>query len=131
ALVHLEGALDMGRRAGGFIVVQQALFNLANLDLYLGRYARAAASIEKLSEQRDKLAPNARAQLLGLQAELATRLGEIDKAAHHYDLCAEAYETVGRPLDAAEARLESILTRLAVSPSEGARASVNRDDTAL
>ncbi len=112
SLVYFEGALDMGRRAGALVVVQQALFNLANLDLYLGRYARAAASIEKLSEQRDKLAPNARAQLLGLQAELATRLGEIDRAARLYDLCAEAYEAVARPLDAAEARLEGILTRL-------------------
>ena len=112
ALVHYEGALDMGRRVGGFVVVQQALSNLANLDLYLGRYARAAASIEKLAEQRDKLSPNARAQLLGLQAELATRMGDIDRAARLYDLCAEAYEAVARPLDAAEARLEGILTRL-------------------
>ena len=48
------------------MAVQQALFNLANLDLYLGRYARAGASIERLAEQRDKLSPNARAQLLGL-----------------------------------------------------------------
>ncbi len=121
SLVHLEGALDMGRRAGGFIIVQQALFNLANLDLYLGRYARAAGSIDKLSEQRDKLAPNARAQLLGLQAELATRVGEIQRAAHLYDLCAEAYDAVGRPLDAAEARLESILTRLGPDPGRAPR----------
>jgi serine/threonine-protein kinase PknK len=118
ALVHLEGALDMGRRAGGFVVVQQALFNLANLDLYVGRYARAAASIEKLAEQRDKLAPNARAQLLGLEAELQTRLGDIDRAARLYGLCAEAYDAVGRPLDAAEARLESILTRLGATASD-------------
>ena len=111
ALVHYEGALDMGRRVGGIVVVQQALFNLANLDLYLGRYARAEASIERLAEQRDKLAPNARAQLLGLQAELATRMGDIERAARLYDLCAEAYEAVARPLDGAEARLEGILTR--------------------
>ena len=121
ALVHLEGALDMGRRAGGIIVVQQALFNLANIDLYLGRYARAAASIEKLAEQKSELAPNARAQLLGLQAELATRLGESDRAARLYDLCAEAYEAIGRPLDGAEARLERILTRLASDPNESTR----------
>jgi transcriptional regulator with GAF, ATPase, and Fis domain len=112
SLVHLEGALDMGRRAGAVAVVQQALFNLANLDLYLGRYARASASIEKLAEQRDKLSPSARAQLLGLQAELATRMGEVDRAGHLYTLCAEAYDAVGRPLDAAEARLEGILTQL-------------------
>jgi serine/threonine-protein kinase PknK len=112
ALVHLEAALDMGRRAGSPVVVQQSLFNLANLDLYLGRYARAGGSIEKLAELADKLAPSARAQLLGLQAELATRLGEIDRGGRLYELSAEAYEAVLRPLDAAEARLEGILTRL-------------------
>jgi serine/threonine-protein kinase PknK len=112
SLVHLEAALDMGRRAGALMAVQQALFNLANLDLYLGRYARAGASIERLAEQRDKLSPNARAQLLGLQAELATRMGDIDRGARLYELCAEAYDAVARPLDAAEARLEGILTKL-------------------
>ncbi|MBS2019672.1 MAG: sigma 54-interacting transcriptional regulator [Deltaproteobacteria bacterium] len=115
ALVHLEAAVDMGRRAGGLLAVQQALFNLANLDLYLGRYARAGASIEKLAEQRDRLAPSARAQLLGLQAELATRMGEIERGARLYELSAEAYEAVARPLDAAEARLEGILTKLAAA----------------
>ena len=39
----------MGRRAGGLVAVQQALLNLANLDLYLGRYARANASIDSLA----------------------------------------------------------------------------------
>jgi serine/threonine-protein kinase PknK len=112
SLVHLEAALDMGRRAGALMAVQQALFNLANLDLYLGRYARAGASIERLAEQRSKLSPNARAQLLGLQAELATRMGDIEKGARLYELCAEAYDAVARPLDAAEARLEGILTKL-------------------
>ncbi|MDB4944882.1 MAG: putative sensory histidine kinase YfhA [Labilithrix sp.] len=112
SLVHLEAALDMGRRAGGLMAVQQTLFNLANLDLYLGRYARAAASIEKLGEQRKDLSPNARAQLLGLQGELATRMGDVERGARLYALSAEAYEAVARPLDAAEARLEAILTRL-------------------
>ena len=115
ALVHLEAAVDMGRRAGALLAVQQALFNLANLDLYLGRYARAGASIEKLAEQRDKLSPGARAQLLGLQAELATRMGESERGAGLYELSAEAYEAVARPLDAAEARLEGILTRLSTA----------------
>ena len=125
SLVHLEAALDMGRRAGALMAVQQALFNLANLDLYLGRYARAGASIERLAEQRDKLSPNARAQLLGLQAELATRMGDIDRGARLYELCAEAYDAVVRPLDAAEARLEGILTRL------GGESAANVDVTSL
>ena len=125
SLVHLEAALDMGRRAGALMAVQQTLFNLANLDLYLGRYARAGASIERLAEQRNELSPNARAQLLGLQAELATRMGDIDRGARLYELCAEAYDAVVRPLDAAEARLEGILTRL------GSDTAANVDTTSL
>jgi serine/threonine-protein kinase PknK len=125
SLVHLEAALDMGRRAGALMAVQQALFNLANLDLYLGRYARAGASIERLAEQRDKLSPNARAQLLGLQAELATRMNEIDIGARLYDLCAEAYDAVARPLDAAEARLEGILTKLGAAGDSAATIDIN------
>ena len=131
SLVHLEAALDMGRRAGSPVVVQQALFNLANLDLYLGRYARAGASIEGLSQQRGTLSPNARAQLLGLQAELATRMGEIDKAARLYESCATAYEAVGRPADAAEARLEGLLTRLSVSESSQDPTLLGRELEAL
>jgi hypothetical protein len=48
ALVHLEAAGDMGRRSGALVAVHQALMNLANLDLYLGRYAddrRRAGSV--------------------------------------------------------------------------------------
>jgi serine/threonine-protein kinase PknK len=113
ALVHLEGALDMGKRAGALSAVEQALFNLANLDLYLGRYARAAGSIEKLSAEKERLTPNARAQLLGLEAELAARTGEIERAARFHALSAEAYEAASRLLDGAEARLEGMLVRLA------------------
>lgn len=118
ALVHYEAAVDMGRRAGALLAVQQALFNLANVDLYVGRFARAGASIEKLTEQRDRLSPSARAQLLGLQAELATRMGEIERGARLYELCADAYDAVGRPLDAAESRLEGILTRLGATTND-------------
>jgi transcriptional regulator with GAF, ATPase, and Fis domain/predicted Ser/Thr protein kinase len=127
SLVHLEAALDMGRRAGALMAVQQTLFNLANLDLYLGRYARAGASIERLADQRDKLSPNARAQLLGLQAELATRMGDVDRGARLYELCAEAYDAVVRPLDAAEARLEGILTRLGSDPANVDVTSLSRE----
>jgi serine/threonine-protein kinase PknK len=112
ALGHFEAALDMGRRSGGLVVVQQALLNLANLDLYLGRYAKAAASIERLATHRETLAPHARAQLWGLEAELASRLGETDRAAEFYARSAEAYSSVGRPVDAAESQLESMLMRL-------------------
>lgn len=112
ALVHLEGTVDMARRAGALLLVQQALFNLANVDLYLGRYARASASIDNIASLRDTLSPSARAQLLGLQAELATRTGNIERGARLYELTAHAYDAVQRPLDAAECRLEGLLTRL-------------------
>ncbi|MGO8997246.1 MAG: sigma 54-interacting transcriptional regulator [Polyangiaceae bacterium] len=111
ALAHLEAAVDMGRRMGGGSAVQQALLNLANLDLYLGRFARASASIEQLATDRAQLGANARAQLLGLEAELAMRAAEFGKGARLYENCAAAYEAQGRPMDAAEARLEGILGR--------------------
>ena len=109
ASLHLEAAVDLGRRAGGLLAVQQALLNLANLDLYLGRYARASASIESLAKQRERLSVAMRAQLLGLEAELATRSGDVARAAALYEQTAIAWEAQGRSLDAAESRLEGLL----------------------
>ena len=111
ALGHLEAAVDMGRRLGGGSAVQWALLNLANLDLYLGRFARASASIELLASERATLGAGERAQLLGLEAELAMRASEFGKGARIYETCAAAYEAQGRTADAAEARLEGILGR--------------------
>ena len=109
ALSHLEAAVDMGRRAGRAGTVQQALLNLANLDLYLGRIARAAASIEALSSEREELGTGQRAQLFGLEAELAARAGDAARAADLYERCATAYEDLSRSVDAAEARIEAVL----------------------
>ena len=109
ASTHLEAAVDLGRRAGGLLAVQQSLLNLANLDLYLGRYARARASIESLAAQRDRLSLALRAQLRGLEAELATRTGDPKTAALLYEEAAEAWEAQGRLHDAAESRLEGLL----------------------
>ena len=111
ALTHLEAAIDMGRRAGGLVAVQQALLNLASLDLYLGRYSRASVSIDSLVQQRDALGAHARTQLLGLEGELALRTGDIERGAKLYEECATAWDTQGRPLDAAETRLEGLLAR--------------------
>jgi serine/threonine-protein kinase PknK len=124
ALQHLEATVDMGQRAGGLVAVQQALLNLANLDLYLGRYARASSSLESLARERDGLAPHVVAQLFGLQAELTTRSGDAARASDLYLQCARAWEELARPLDAAEARLESILARTRLAqPSTAALAS--------
>jgi serine/threonine-protein kinase PknK len=112
ALQHLEAAVDMGRRAGALVAVQGALMNLASLDLYLGRYSRANASIESLSAQKDQLSPAFRADVLGLKADLAARTGDISRAAALYTECADARAAQGRLLDAAEARLEGILAKV-------------------
>jgi transcriptional regulator with GAF, ATPase, and Fis domain len=111
ALLNLEAAVDMGKRAGTGATVTQALLNLANLDLYLGRWARARASIDLLIARRDELSAAARAQLLGLEAMLATRTGDAGRGARLYDETAKAWEAQGRTLDAAESRLEAILAR--------------------
>ena len=111
ALAHLEAAVDMGRRMGAGSAVQQALLNLANLDLYLGRFARARSSIESLAGDGAQLGANARAQVLGLEAELAMREGDFGRGARVYEQCAAAWDAQARPMDAAEARLEAILGR--------------------
>jgi tetratricopeptide (TPR) repeat protein len=84
-LAHLEAAVDMGRRAGNGATVTQALLNLANLDLYLGRWARARGSIDELAARRAELPANTRAQLLGLEAMHASRTGDVELAARHYE----------------------------------------------
>jgi tetratricopeptide (TPR) repeat protein len=111
ALAHLEAAVDMGRRAGSGSAVTQALLNLANLDLYLGRWARARASIDQLAARRDELSPAARAQLLGLEAEHAARTGDVARGASLYEETARAWDAQGRTHDAAESRLEGLLVR--------------------
>jgi transcriptional regulator with GAF, ATPase, and Fis domain len=126
ALSHLEAAVDMGRRAGGLLAVQQALLNLANLDIYLGRYARASGSIDSLVAQREKLSQAGRAQLLGLEAELATRTGDVVKGAALYEQAAEAWEAQGRSLDAAESRLEGLLAEAREADPASARGEAAR-----
>ncbi|HEY3234820.1 MAG TPA: sigma 54-interacting transcriptional regulator [Polyangiaceae bacterium] len=109
AIEHFEAAVDMGRRSGRRSTARQALLNLANTDLYLGRLARAQTSIEALQEQRALLPAVMRAQLSGLQAELSARTGHLELAARQFEACAAAYEALGRNMDAAESRLEGVL----------------------
>jgi serine/threonine-protein kinase PknK len=111
ALAHLEAAVDMGQRSGSAVVVTQALLNLANLDLYLGRWARARASIDQLAARRDSLGPAACAQLLGLEAEHAARTGDVARGARLYEAAADAWAAQGRAHDAAESRLEGLAVR--------------------
>jgi serine/threonine-protein kinase PknK len=111
ALVHLEATVDMGRRAGLGLAVTQALLNLATLDLYLGRAARARGSLDQLASRRGELSEAARTQLLGLEAEYAARTGDASRAASLYEEAARAWETQGRSHDVAELRLEGLLAR--------------------
>ncbi|AUX39193.1 protein kinase [Sorangium cellulosum] len=113
AIRHLEAAVDMGRRSGRVATIRQALLNLSNLDLYLGRLARARVSIDALAAQRADLAPQQNAQLLALEAEHAARSGDLEQAERLCLECAEAYEAMGRRVDAVEARLERVLFAVA------------------
>ncbi|HRG96585.1 MAG TPA: protein kinase, partial [Polyangiaceae bacterium] len=132
AILHLEAATDLGHRAGGALASRQAALNLANLDLYLGRVGRARATIEALDADKDDLPPAARAQLLGLHADLVQRepAGEPPgRARELYEACAAAYDALGRPHDAAEARLEGLL--VAVREPNADPAAVLRELEAL
>jgi transcriptional regulator with GAF, ATPase, and Fis domain len=110
ALGHLEAVVDLASRAGGLLAIQQARLNLVNLDLYVGRLARARENLHALERDED-LGPAARAQLEGCRAELAARTGDVPEATARYRACSAAWEAQGRPLDAAEAALESIVVR--------------------
>ncbi len=114
ALENLEATVDLGKRAGGLLAVLQARVNLINLDLFLGRHARARAAIDAI----EKSIPDAmRAQLTGCRAELASRTGDDALAAELYESCALAYEKQGRTSDAIEARLEGLLVRVSPPPT--------------
>ena len=109
AIEHFEAAVDGGERSGRRATVRHALLNLANLDLFLGRLARARARLQTLEADRDLLQPAQDAQRMGLQAELALRMGQPTDAERLFAASAAAYQALGRNLDAAEAQLESIL----------------------
>ena len=133
AIEHYEAAVDMGRRSGRRSSALQALLNLANADLFLGRLARARGNIETLEEQRAELSSVMCAQLLGLSAELQLREGNVGSAIEKFDACAQAFERLGRGVDAAEARLEGVLAAVrAPRPDLAAlRSSLSRAETEL
>ena len=109
AIEYYQAAADMGRRSGRRATVRNAFLNLANLDLFLGRLARARASIEAVEEQRDTLPAVAKAQLCGVQAELFERMGDDASAIRCYRECAQEWEAHGTGVRGAEARLEAVL----------------------
>lgn len=115
---HLEAAIDMGQRAGRGSTTRQASLNLAHLDIYLGRYARARTALDALdaadradpeTKQTPRLSAHHRAQLVSLQADLAARTEQPGQALALYQQCADHYQNLGRELDASEARLEAVL----------------------
>ena len=129
---HCEAAIDTGRRTGRESTVRQAMLNLANLDVHLGRWARAQGNIHSLEKQVDELVPMQRAQLLGLRADLVARTGVPEVAAELYEACAGAYEALGRVVDAAEARLEGILMAAEAKKSVAElRARIENAESAL
>jgi transcriptional regulator with GAF, ATPase, and Fis domain len=133
AIELFEAAVDMGRRSGRRSTARQALLNLANTDLYLGRLSRAQSSIAALREQVSQLPKVMQAQLLGLEAELLARQAQNAEASARFIACAEAYAELGRDLDAAEARLEGVLsaTRNAHPDAGGLRTDLERAEQLL
>ncbi len=117
----LEGAVDAATRAGRRTSVQQALLNLANTDLYLGRLERARTQIPRVGDPRE-LTPALRAQWHGLKAELFAREDDVESALREFAECRQAWESLGRRTDAAEAALEAVLVAGSYAP-EGERTS--------
>ena len=109
AIRHYEAAVDMGRRSGRVTTVRQGLLNLANLDLYLGRLARARVSIEALVAERDELFAYQKAQLLALEAASDQHSGDPVAASRLCLAAADGYRVLGRNVDEAEARLERVV----------------------
>jgi serine/threonine-protein kinase PknK len=108
SIEFLEGAVDAARRAGRHTSLRQALLNLANTDLYMGRLERARSQIVQLGDPA--LLPSAlRAQLHGLRAELSARSGKVEESLVEYTLCEESWKELGRLSDASEAALEAVL----------------------
>ncbi len=120
AIELYEAAVDMGRRSGRRSTARQALLNLANTDLYLGRLSRAQSNLSALREQCSSLPKVMQAQLLGLEGDLLARQGQSAQAALRFVSCAEAYAELGRGLDAAEARLEAVLVGARVEHPDAA-----------
>lgn len=112
AIENYQAALDLGERAGRRATVRNALMNLANFDLYLGRLSRARERIDQLKKEAMALPPKHKAQLLGLEAELFARTGDPGRAEEHYRACASAYHALGCGRDGAEATLEGVLLSL-------------------
>jgi len=118
AIEHFEAAVDRGQRAGRLATVRQALLNLANLDLFLGRLVRAQSRLEMLQALGTQLAPAHEAQRLGLAAELESRSGNFPEAQRLFTQCAEAYVALGREADAAEAQLEGVLVATQITQAD-------------
>ncbi|HYP89054.1 MAG TPA: protein kinase, partial [Polyangiaceae bacterium] len=91
AIELFEAAVDMGRRSGRRSTARQALLNLANTDLYLGRLSRAQTSLATLREHSAQLPKVMLAQLLGNEADLLARQGNHADAAARFIECAQAY----------------------------------------
>src|SRR5262249_34099082 len=89
------------------------------------------ASIDRLAAQRDQLAPAARAQLLGLEAEHAARTGDVARGARLYEAAAEAWTAQGRAHDAAESRLEGLPVRAGTGGFPAEDASLREEARAL
>lgn len=133
AMQAFEAAIDAGRRSGRLQVVRHSLANLANTDLFLGRYEKAQAGIDELTNQWTHLGAALQAQVLGLKADLKLGTGDTPGAIESYQECSHSYELLGQLEVAAEARLSGILIASAQSADELAalQAELTRSRTDL
>jgi transcriptional regulator with GAF, ATPase, and Fis domain len=108
---EFEAAADLARRGLRPQTVERALNNLAAVDLGLGRYARVATTLRSLAAIEPQMTAVGRAQLLGLEAELAARTGDLARAKDLYDRAIAAWRAIDRPQDAAEVVIDEVAIR--------------------
>ncbi|MBK7395481.1 MAG: sigma 54-interacting transcriptional regulator [Myxococcales bacterium] len=129
AISAFEAAADLGRRVQRNSTVERALLNLAVVDLGLGRYARVGATLKNLTAMEAQMTPVGQAQLLGVRAELESRIGDVQRASGLFAETAACWRAIGRPGDAAEVEIDGVLLRCQRdTPSATGASSVRIDE---
>ncbi len=129
AISAFEAAADLGRRVKRNSTVERALLNLAVVDLGLGRYARVGATLKNLTAMEAQMTPVGQAQLLGVRAELESRIGDVQRASGLFAETAACWRAIGRPGDAAEVEIDGVLLRCQRdTPSATGASSVRIDE---
>jgi len=101
-------AARLSRRVGKATTALSADYNLANLHVYLGLFARARSQAEQTIVEAERLGLSfAGALATTILAEVEARTHDYESALSHYDAAASAFKAVGRSRELAEAWLDS------------------------